>query len=38
MELPGPEGFLKGWVCMVDIFLVICHKITPTELFTGLNT
>lgn len=38
IELPGLEGFLKGWIFMVDMFLVICHKIIPTELFTGLNT
>lgn len=38
IELLGPEGFWKGWVFMVDMFLVICHKIIPTELFTGLNT
>lgn len=37
IELPRLEGFWKGWVFMVDMVVVICHKIIPTELFTGLN-
>lgn len=38
IELPGLQGAGKGWVFMVDMFLVICQKIIPPELFTGLNT
>lgn len=38
IELPALRGVWKGWVFMVDMFFVICHKIIPPELFTGLNT
>ena len=37
IELPGLEGFFAELSFPVDMLSVICHKIIPSKLFTGLN-